>query len=1200
MPLPFLVAYDQCGLELQTPHMLTTTKRLIPSREVDAALLGRDALRYHGWDPVAVRAQYSNLDPLATYELEMVFACERAVHRVIGIVAGGADLVSPVALEKGGATHVRVAVPPTAIQRGEIELSLECRSGPDAIVSEIRLFSSRPVPPVLTVVGDSRGGLIGTLSDAGYEGIPDVDISVAWPGGERHATSDANGMFRVDLRDAIPHGQHADLRVTATVNGMTALETISTRSIARGLHELPPAESRLDLAGTWQFVPGRHPDPTAPMWADAATANVPGHVAFDGLIPEHGVATLRRTLSLPRDWTGDVVFARFDGVYGRSEVFVNGSLAGVHSAGATSFDIDITSYLVAGENVLTLVITEYTPHAVLDYMAWYAHTSLLGIWREAFLFRVAQLHLGPTDLRADWDVRTGAGVLSLATDVVNRDKGALSYSLELLVLDGSRLVHKTTLAGHVAAESSTRREASLTVPDIEPWSAEIPRRYDLDIVLRVAGNVTTYYRRKVGFRHVEVVGNQLLVNGTPTRLKGVNRHDARMRSGRSMRTEDLRHDVLAFRQANINVIRTAHYPADPRLLEICDELGMYVQDQMPICFAAGFDDHHWTRTNEAAHLVPYVLEVTAETVGRDQVHPSVVIWDLANETKWGWGFDAQLALVRHMDSSRPTLFSFDLNQISDVNPLPRLPAKDRPDIRTYHYPGWDRAWRDDIDWLDTYDQPVVLDECSPPFQDNARAPLHADILAIDPGLRDYWVTGFAPFVARAMRDKGCIGGMIWSAVDDQWTLPIDESVGFGNWSHLTRLDYYRVRDVHPPQGGRVFRGEGEWGLLDGWGRTRPELWHVKKAFSPIEIMAARFSDSGDSLTLAIRNCHAHRRLDTLDLQLAGAKVSEGSLGAGPGETTTLVLSVDAIAETVEVDFRHPEGWMVDRLTWSVPGRAPNLHALVRELAEPPRLTLGASGELELGGTRNWLTAWPRLHVQDANTPANTANLPGLDLAHATAAADGTFRVPLLGGDWTGTIGVKCNRIDVVFDFTCTYNGEAVIDAREIGLAFALPDDFRDLWWQRAADWSAYPPGHIGRPKGYAISAPGAADPLNPAPRWEQDTSPAGSNDYRSTKRSILAGGATDSNASITVISDGSQHIRATLHDGRPILHVLDWYGGVPFRLDTDHIWTANFGTGKRIVRGTTLTGRVTLIFGRLPASARRSASDLGEAEEISR
>ena len=557
---------------------------------------------------------------------------------------------------------------------------------------------------------------------------------------------------------------------------------------------------------------GRLPDPGATGWRDAATTRVPGHVAFDGLIPDHGIATLSRAIVIPRDWSGDAVFARFDGAYSRAEIFVNGLPAGTYAAGATSFDVDLTPFLVPGENVLTVVLTEYTPHAVLDYMSWYAHISLLGIWREAFLFRVPNVHLGPTDLRPDWDLQTHTGTIEIRTDIVNLQARVQVYRLELSVFDAGRLVHRTTLTGDVAAAGSAHRRAALKVPDVEPWSAEVPRLYDLDITLQVADGRATSYRRRIGFRRVEVRGNQLLVNGAPIRLVGVNRHDARMRTGRTMRYEDLRHDVLALRQANVNIIRTAHYPADPRLLELCDELGMYVQDQMPICFAAGFDDHRWTRTNEAAHLVPIVLEVTAETVGRDQGHPSLIIWDLANETQWGWGFDVQLALVRAMDPSRPTIFSFDLNQLGDANPLPQKRRADRPDIRTYHYPGWDRSWQEDVDWLRSYDQPVILDECTPPFQDNARAPLHAEMLAIDPGVRDYWVTGIRPFMARAMRDRGCIGGMIWSAVDDQFVLPIEESVGFGSWAHLTRLDYYRVRDVHPPQDGLTFRGEGEWGL----------------------------------------------------------------------------------------------------------------------------------------------------------------------------------------------------------------------------------------------------------------------------------------------------------------------------------------------------------------------------------------------------
>src|SRR6185295_16303622 len=105
---------------------------------------------------------------------------------------------------------------------------------------------------------------------------------------------------------------------------------------------------------------------------------------------------------------------------------------------------------------------------------------------------------------------------------------------------------------------------------------------------------------------------------------------------------------LRLRRANVNTIRTSHYPPDPRLLELCDELGMYVFDEVPVCFSGGFDDHHWNRTNDAVNLVPYLLEVTAETVQRDKGHPSVIAWDLGNESRWGGGNDAQLAMVRSL------------------------------------------------------------------------------------------------------------------------------------------------------------------------------------------------------------------------------------------------------------------------------------------------------------------------------------------------------------------------------------------------------------------------------------------------------------------------------------------------------------------------------------------------------------------------
>ena len=262
------------------------------------------------------------------------------------------------------------------------------------------------------------------------------------------------------------------------------------------------------------------------------------------------------------------------------------------------------------------------------------------------------------------------------------------------------------------------------------------------------------------------------------------------------------------------------------------------------------------------------------------------------------------------------------------------------------------------------------------------------------------------------------------------------------------------------------------------------------------------------------------------------------------------------------------------------------HDAVRAGAEPPRLALGTAGDIILSGAEPWLTSWPRVHVQDASHPLGRVPLPAVDRPRATVTPDGAVTVPLTGEGWEGSLVVRVAGIEAVFEYACTYSGEQVFDAREIGLAFDLPATLPDLWWHRVADWTAYPAGHIGRPRGYAASCPGPADPLHPASRWEEDTTEAGTNDYRGAKRSVLVAGLTDGRQSVSVLSDGSQHVRASMVGGAPVLHVLDWYGGVPLTMDTEHIWTAYFGTGRRIKRGTALQGRVALAWGKLPAEAR--------------
>jgi hypothetical protein len=1178
---PFLVALELCGVELAAPHLRTTKKRRIETSEVDAATLPSDSLRFIGYAEEALVAVFPDLDPDATYDLEATVLCERDVRRVQAIRAGGLEIDPPRELDPGLATIVRAGVPPAAYADGTLEVRVERIEGPDAILSELRLFSSRPPAPAITVVGDSRGGLIGTVGGADWTGVADALVRIRGDAGELDVRTDGAGVFRVPLADHLPIGRHGRLEIATGRGPTTATVTVDTRQLARGLRELPPPDRRLDLAGGWGFRGG--PFHTGDEAAgDLPTARVPGHVIYDSLVPDDGVATLRRAFELPADWAGSAVFLRCDGAYGRAEVRLNGELAGVHGGGATSFDAELTPFLRPGSNDLAITLTEFTPHAVLDDMSWYAHMSLLGIWRDVFLFATPRIQLGQLGVDADWDPGLGTGSLELDADVINLDPEAQPFTLDVTIRDDAgAVVHRATRRGDVGAGATVRETIAAGPLAVRPWSAEEPRLYELEVDLVGGGGPAQPYRRRIGFRRVETRGNQLLVNGAPIRIRGVNRHDSRILKGRALSADDMREDVRNLRRANVNVIRTSHYPPSPHLLDACDELGMFVFEQPPICFSGGFDDHHWTRTNEAAQLIPILLEVTAETVARDDGRASVIVWDLGNESRWGPAFDAQLALVREMDPDRPTIFSFDLNELGPENVLIPKPDAQRPDIRSYHYPGWDRTWGEDLAWLGAYDQPTVLDEYAPVFAPCLRGVGEGYGLAIDPGIRDYWGAGYQPFLRAALADRGVIGGLIWGGFGEVFAIPLDLTVGEGPWAHLPAMDYVRTRDQYPAEPGVFRRGDGDWGLFDAWNRARPEVWHVHGMYSPIELAAAAFAATGDRLEVTLVNRFSHRSLDGLDLRVSGGRLDGGGLApAGPGEAARLRLVPDAASDHVRLEVRHEEGWLVDGWEWPWPGRHRPIREVLLERAIEVRLDRSVPGRLGLaGGGTTWLRDWPELHVLDVDRPHVPAPGARTDGGEAVAIGTDAARAPLASRDWDGWVSARVEGRAIVFEYEATYVGAGSFNAKEIGLTIRPAAELANLWWERIGEWSLYPPDHVGRTSGLAAGTPGASSALRPAATWPEDATPAGSNDYRSAKRHILAAGMTDGRRSLSVVSDGSQHVRAELVDGLPVLHVLDWYGGVRTLEGNHPIWSAYFGAGLPITTGTTRRGRIVVVAG---------------------
>ncbi|MFN8631028.1 MAG: glycoside hydrolase family 2 TIM barrel-domain containing protein [Chloroflexota bacterium] len=190
---------------------------------------------------------------------------------------------------------------------------------------------------------------------------------------------------------------------------------------------------------------------------------------------------------------------------------------------------------------------------------------------------------------------------------------------------------------------------SARVPDVTPWSAEVPALRTLQVALIAPdGTVVERVERRIGFRRVEVTDKELLVNGRAVLIRGVNRHDFNPHTGRVVSAEDMRADVTLMKQFNVNAVRTSHYPNDSRFLDLCDEYGLYVIDEADIESHAYYDDV----CNDPRYLNQFVDRVARMAI-RDRRHPSIILWSLGNESGYGPNHDAAAGWLRRFDPSRP-------------------------------------------------------------------------------------------------------------------------------------------------------------------------------------------------------------------------------------------------------------------------------------------------------------------------------------------------------------------------------------------------------------------------------------------------------------------------------------------------------------------------------------------------------------------
>ncbi|WP_019073589.1 glycoside hydrolase family 2 TIM barrel-domain containing protein [Streptomyces hokutonensis] len=440
--------------------------------------------------------------------------------------------------------------------------------------------------------------------------------------------------------------------------------------LAPGRGALLPARSwlhsdakSLSLNGSWSF----RLSPTASAAEDFAaeafdaggwdTIPVPAHWVLEGdgaygrpiytniqfpfpidppYVPdENPTGDYRRTFDLPADWSdAERIVLRFDGVESLFRVWVNGVEIGGASGSRLAHEFDVTSAVRPGENVVAVRVHQWSAASyVEDQDQWW----LPGIFRDVTL--VARPAGGIEDvwLRTGFDDGRGRVEAEITAD-------ATAFPVTLRIPE-------------LGVERVWATPADVTPVDIavvEPWSAERPRLYDAT-VSTAAETVSL----RVGFRTVEIRGDQFLVNGRRVVFHGVNRHETHPERGRVFDEAHAREDLALMKRFNVNAIRTSHYPPHPRLLDLADELGFWVILECDL-ETHGFDKVGWTGnpSDDPAWREAY-LDRIERTVERDKNHPSIVIWSLGNEAGTGSNLAAMSAWVHARDAERPVHYEGD-------------------------------------------------------------------------------------------------------------------------------------------------------------------------------------------------------------------------------------------------------------------------------------------------------------------------------------------------------------------------------------------------------------------------------------------------------------------------------------------------------------------------------------------------------------
>jgi len=366
----------------------------------------------------------------------------------------------------------------------------------------------------------------------------------------------------------------------------------------------------------------------------------------DGYNP---VGSYKRTFSINENWSDKKITIHLGAVKSAFYIWVNGEKIGYSQGSKLPAEFDVTNFVKEGENSISLEVYRWSDGSYLEDQDFWRFS---GIERDVYLYATPKTHIQDYVVGSDLINNFKDGKFSLDVTLKNSDSKKIKGNLKATVIHGNSTIFSAEKTIEIETNSNTEVNFITTIPQVLSWNAEIPNLYDLQLELTdKKGNTLEVINEKVGFRNIQIKNAQLLVNGKPILLKGVNRHEHDYKKGHVVSKESMLEDIKIFKQYNINAVRTAHYPNDPYWYELCDIYGIYVYDEANIeSHGIGYNLNQ-TLGNDPDWLEAH-MQRTERMVLRDRNHPSIIAWSLGNEAGNGYNFYNTYLRAKELDPTR--------------------------------------------------------------------------------------------------------------------------------------------------------------------------------------------------------------------------------------------------------------------------------------------------------------------------------------------------------------------------------------------------------------------------------------------------------------------------------------------------------------------------------------------------------------------